>query len=69
MQPSRKLFLSGARTFVHGIVSPPLALTVGILFGLSFKHPYMGEKPRGRAHASAMLRGGAGLPHEPATRS
>src|SRR5258708_12750204 len=26
-----------------GWLSPPIALTVGILFGLSFKHPYMGE--------------------------
>ncbi len=26
-----------------GLFSPPIALTVGILFGLSFKHPYMGE--------------------------
>jgi len=26
-----------------GWFSPPIALTVGILFGLSFKHPYMGE--------------------------
>src|SRR5437660_6179693 len=26
-----------------GLFSPPIALTAGILFGLSFKHPYMGE--------------------------
>ncbi len=26
-----------------GRLSPPLALTTGILFGLSFKHPYIGE--------------------------
>ena len=26
-----------------GLLSPPVALTVGILFGLSFKHPYISE--------------------------
>src|SRR5215470_12542252 len=26
-----------------GFLSPPLALMAGILFGLSFAHPYMGE--------------------------
>jgi uncharacterized integral membrane protein (TIGR00698 family) len=26
-----------------GLLSPPIALAVGIVFGLSFKHPYMGE--------------------------
>jgi uncharacterized membrane protein YadS len=26
-----------------GLLSPPIALTVGILFGLSFKHPYISE--------------------------
>jgi uncharacterized membrane protein YadS len=26
-----------------GLLSPPIALTIGILFGLSFQHPYIGE--------------------------
>src|SRR5260370_7283606 len=26
-----------------GLLSPPVALTVGIFFGLSFKHPYISE--------------------------
>jgi len=33
-----------------GLFSPPIALTVGILFGLSFAHPYIGES-RGIARA------------------
>ncbi len=33
-----------------GLLSPPVALTVGILFGLSFKHPYISES-RGIARA------------------
>jgi uncharacterized membrane protein YadS len=33
-----------------GLLSPPIALTVGILFGLSFTHPYISES-RGIARA------------------
>ncbi len=33
-----------------GLFSPPIALTAGILFGLSFAHPYIGES-RGIARA------------------
>src|SRR5216683_2861214 len=29
-----------------GLLSPPVALTVGILFGLSFRHPYISESRR-----------------------
>src|SRR6267143_739618 len=37
------IFVGALALSFTGLFSPPLALTVGILFGLSFKHPYMGE--------------------------
>jgi len=37
------LFALGVLFSFTGYVSPPVALTAGILFGLSFKHPYISE--------------------------
>jgi uncharacterized integral membrane protein (TIGR00698 family) len=37
------LFIAGLLLSFTGLVSPPLALTLGILFGLSFPHPYINE--------------------------
>lgn len=37
------LFALGVLLSLTGCVSPPLALTAGILFGLSFAHPYISE--------------------------
>jgi len=37
------LFVLALALSFTGIVSPPIALSVGILFGLSFKHPYISE--------------------------
>src|SRR3989442_14174038 len=37
------LFVLALALSFTGIVSPPIALTVGILFGLSFTHPYISE--------------------------
>jgi uncharacterized integral membrane protein (TIGR00698 family) len=36
----RILFISGLAISASGWVSPPIALTAGIVFGLSFAHPY-----------------------------
>jgi uncharacterized integral membrane protein (TIGR00698 family) len=40
--PKAVFVLALALSFT-GFLSPPIALTVGILFGLSFKHPYISE--------------------------
>lgn len=37
------LFALGVLLSLTGYVSPPVALTAGILFGLSFAHPYISE--------------------------
>jgi uncharacterized membrane protein YadS len=37
------LFALGVLLFFTGYVSPPIALSAGILFGLSFTHPYISE--------------------------
>ena len=37
------LFALGVLLSLTGYVSPPVALTAGILFGLSFTHPYISE--------------------------
>lgn len=37
---SKILFLAALAISATGLVSPPIALTVGILFGLGFHHPY-----------------------------
>src|SRR5215510_7851700 len=37
------LFALGVLLSLSGYVSPPVALTAGILFGLSFTHPYISE--------------------------
>jgi len=43
------LFVLGLVLSFTGLFSPPIALTLGILFGLSFPHPYVSES-RGIAH-------------------
>jgi len=40
---AKVLFIIGVLLSLSGYVSPPVALTVGILFGLSFTHPYVSE--------------------------
>jgi len=37
------IFVLGLALSFTGLLSPPIALTVGILFGLSFPHPYINE--------------------------
>lgn len=37
------LFVIGLILSFSGFISPPIALTAGILFGLSFAHPYISE--------------------------
>jgi uncharacterized integral membrane protein (TIGR00698 family) len=37
------IFVCALALSFTGLLSPPIALTVGILFGLSFKHPYISE--------------------------
>ena len=37
------IFVLGFALSFTGLLSPPIALTVGILFGLSFPHPYINE--------------------------
>jgi uncharacterized integral membrane protein (TIGR00698 family) len=44
------LFVLALALSFTGLFSPPIALTVGILFGLSFAHPYISES-RGIARA------------------
>ena len=39
----KALFAVGLLLSLSGYVSPPVALTAGILFGLSFTHPYISE--------------------------
>ena len=37
------IFVLGLILSFVGLLSPPIALTAGILFGLSFAHPYISE--------------------------
>src|SRR5260370_16909551 len=37
------LFVLALALSFTGLLSPPIALTMGILFGLSFPHPYLDE--------------------------
>ncbi len=37
------LFALGFVLSLTGLFSPPIALTLGILFGLSFSHPFINE--------------------------
>src|SRR6266849_1213021 len=49
-----------------GLLSPPVALTVGILFGLSFPHPYITES-RGVARTLLQFRGNSSFLITPGT--
>jgi len=49
---SKVIFVLALVLCFTGLLSPPIALTVGILFGLSFKHPYMKQT---RTIARALL--------------
>ena len=40
---AKVLFVFGVLLSFSGFLSPPLALTLGLLFGLSFRHPYLAE--------------------------
>jgi uncharacterized membrane protein YadS len=51
---SKILFALGFLLSLTGYVSPPFALTAGILFGLSFPHPYISES---RGIARILLQG------------
>ncbi len=48
------LFVAGLLLSFSGYISPPVALTLGILFGLSFPHPYINES---RGIARTLLQG------------
>ncbi len=48
------LFVLALALSFTGLLSPPIALTVGILFGLSFPHPYLDES---RGIARTLLQG------------
>jgi len=48
------IFVLAVALSFTGWLSPPIALTVGILFGLSFKHPYISES---RGIARTLLQG------------
>jgi uncharacterized integral membrane protein (TIGR00698 family) len=43
---SKNLFFIGLIVAATGLISPPVALAGGILFGFSFAHPYHGEAKR-----------------------
>ena len=49
---SKIIFVLALVLCFTGLLSPPIALTVGILFGLSFKHPYIKQT---RTVARALL--------------
>lgn len=40
---SKNLFFIGLIVAATGLVSPPVALTCGLIYGFSFAHPYQGE--------------------------
>ena len=40
---TRTLFFVGLILCATGVVSPPVALTLGLIFGLSFEHPYLAD--------------------------
>src|SRR5579863_9703858 len=40
---SKNLFFAGLIIAASGLVSPPLALLAGLLYGLCFTHPYQGD--------------------------
>jgi uncharacterized integral membrane protein (TIGR00698 family) len=41
--PPKVIFVLALAISFMGLLSPPIALTLGILFGLSFPHPYINE--------------------------
>jgi uncharacterized integral membrane protein (TIGR00698 family) len=43
---ARVIFLLGLLVSASGFVSPPIALTMGLLFGLSLRHPYGGASKK-----------------------
>jgi uncharacterized integral membrane protein (TIGR00698 family) len=43
---TKLLFVAGVILAASGLVSPPVALTAGIAFGLLLVHPYLGESRR-----------------------
>jgi len=43
---SKNVFFVGFLLAASGLVSPPLALTMGLLYGLTFVHPYPGDTRR-----------------------
>src|ERR1700720_1273969 len=40
---TKTLFFVGLILCATGVVSPPVALTLGLIFGLSFEHPYLAD--------------------------
>src|SRR5215471_5477531 len=40
---AKVLFIVGLLLSLSGYLSPPVALTAGMVFGLSFAHPYISE--------------------------
>ena len=43
---NRLVFLAGLLVVASSFVSPPIALTMGLIFGLAFKHPYPKESAK-----------------------
>jgi uncharacterized integral membrane protein (TIGR00698 family) len=40
---TKTLFFVGFILCASGVISPPVALTLGLIFGLSFEHPYLAD--------------------------
>ena len=40
---TKTLFFVGFIVCASGVISPPVALTLGLIFGLSFEHPYQAD--------------------------
>ena len=51
---TKTLFFLGLIVSASGLISPPLALTAGILFGLTLAHPYLGDS---RSLSKVLLQG------------
>ena len=53
---TKLIFFLGIILAATGIISPPVALICGIVFGFSFPHPYPSGEPDALALSSAGVR-------------
>ncbi len=44
--PNHLIFLAGLLVCATGLISPPLALLIGLIFGMALSHPYADESKR-----------------------